>query len=91
MELFTAEIMPPERSNLVLTTDVPHIELDILIGHGLDVETDCWNGGDVLAELELVKYSCLASCIQTKHEQSHLLRSEDLPHHLRELASHDAF
>ena len=31
-------VMPPQWSDLVLTTDIPDVELDILIGYGLDVE-----------------------------------------------------
>jgi hypothetical protein len=33
------EIMPPQRSNLVLSTDVPHSELDVLVLDGFDIET----------------------------------------------------
>lgn len=32
------EVMPPKRSDLVLSTDVPNCELDVLILDGLDVE-----------------------------------------------------
>ena len=32
------EVMPPQRSNLVLSTDIPHSELDILVLHRLDIE-----------------------------------------------------
>ena len=32
------EVMPPQRSDLVLTADVPHGELDVLVFDGLDVE-----------------------------------------------------
>jgi hypothetical protein len=32
------EIMPPQRSDLVLTTDIPHCELNVLVLDGLDVE-----------------------------------------------------
>lgn len=35
------EVMPPERSDLVLTTDIPHGELNVLVLDGLDVETFC--------------------------------------------------
>ena len=34
-------VVSPERSNLVLPANVPHVELDILIRHRLNVETDC--------------------------------------------------
>lgn len=33
------EVMPPERADLVLTTDIPHGELNVLVLDGLDVET----------------------------------------------------
>ena len=33
------EVMPPQRSNLVLPTHVPHSELDVLVLDSLDVET----------------------------------------------------
>lgn len=48
--------MPPQRPDLVLSTHIPDIELCILVRDGLDVEADCGDSGDVLAELELVKY-----------------------------------
>ena len=33
------EVVAPERSDLVLTADVPHREADVLVLHCLDVET----------------------------------------------------
>ena len=47
--------MPPKRSNLVLPTHIPNIELDVLVGDGLDVKPDGRNGCNVLVELELVQ------------------------------------
>ena len=38
--LRSSVVVSPQRSNLVLSTDVPHVELDILIRHRFDVETD---------------------------------------------------
>lgn len=32
------EVMPPERSDLVLATDIPHGELDVLVLDGFNVE-----------------------------------------------------
>lgn len=50
--------MTPERTNLVLTTDIPNIELDVLIGHALHVEADGGDCGDILvAEFQFVKNS----------------------------------
>lgn len=47
--------MSPQRADLVLTADVPDVELCVLVCDGLDVEADGGDGGDVLVELELVK------------------------------------
>jgi hypothetical protein len=80
--------MPPKRPDLILSSHIPHIKLDILIRHRLNVEAHCRNGSDVLVQLQLVQYRCLASSIQAQHQQSHFLGSEDLAHHFRELTSH---
>lgn len=37
------EVMPPQRTDLVLTADIPHGELDVLVLDSLDVET--WKKG----------------------------------------------
>jgi len=34
-------IVPPQRPNFILTSDIPDVELDILIGHRFHVETNC--------------------------------------------------
>lgn len=69
----TAEVMPPQRSNLVLATNIPDVKLDVLVRDSLDVEADSRDGGDVLAELELVEDSCLSGGVETEHQQAHLL------------------
>ena len=33
-------IVSPQRSNLVLSTNVPYVEFYVLIGHRLDIEAD---------------------------------------------------
>jgi hypothetical protein len=35
----------------------PNVEFDVLVRDGLDVEADCWDGGDGLVQLELVEDS----------------------------------
>lgn len=80
--------MPPQGSDLVLATDIPDVELDVLVCDGLDVEADGGNGGDVLAELELVEDGGFAGGVETQHQQAHLLGSEDLAHHFAKLATH---
>lgn len=67
------EVMPPQRSNLVLTTDIPHGELDVLVLDSLDVETDGGDGGDDLTKLQLVKDGGFTGGIETDHQNSHLL------------------
>jgi hypothetical protein len=37
--LSVLEVMSPQRTDLVLTTDIPHGELNVLVLDGLDVET----------------------------------------------------
>lgn len=49
--------MPPQGTDLVLTTNIPDIELNILVGDAFDVETDSRDGGDVLVEFQFVEDS----------------------------------
>lgn len=51
----TGIVVSPQRPNLVLSTDIPDVELDVLVGYTLDVETDGGNGGNFLVELQLVE------------------------------------
>ena len=50
--------MAPERPDLILSSDIPHVELDVLVRDRLDVEADGRDGGDALVELQFVKYCC---------------------------------
>lgn len=86
----TAKVMPPERADLILAAHVPNVELDVLIGNGLDVEPNGRDCGDILAELELVENRGFTGGIETEHKNTHLLGSEDLAHHLGKLATHCA-
>jgi len=45
----------PERADLVLSTHVPHVELDVFVCYCFDVEADGRDGGDVLVKFELVE------------------------------------
>ena len=47
--------MPPQRSDLVLSSHIPHVKLDVLVCNRLDVEADSGNSGDIGVELELVE------------------------------------
>ena len=44
-------VVAPQRPNLVLTPHIPHREVDVLVLHSLDVESDRWDSGDVFAGL----------------------------------------
>ena len=50
--------------------------------------TDGGDGGDDLAELELVEDGGLTSCIETDHEDPHLLLGEEATEQLREREPH---
>lgn len=50
----TGEVMSPQWSYLILSTNIPHVELDILVGHRFNVEAHCRNGRDILVELQFV-------------------------------------
>jgi hypothetical protein len=47
--------VPPQRTNLVLTADIPDVELGVLVCDSLDVEANGGDGCDILIKLELVK------------------------------------
>ena len=47
--------MPPQWTDLILTTDIPDIEFDILVGHALDVESDGGDRGDILVEFQFIQ------------------------------------
>ena len=52
MYLCVEEVVSPQRSNLVLTTDVPHCEIDILVFDRLHIEP--YNYGDTVGINELI-------------------------------------
>lgn len=52
-------VVAPQRTNLILSSDVPHGEADVLVFHSFDVETNGRDGGDNLTKLELVQDSGL--------------------------------
>ena len=56
--------MPPQGPDLVLATDVPDSEADVLVLHSLHVEADGGDGGDDLAELQLVQDGSLTRRVQ---------------------------
>jgi hypothetical protein len=69
-------VMSPERSDLVLPTNVPDSEGNVLVLDAFHVEADGGDGSDDFAELQLVKDGGFAGGVQTDHQDSHLARSE---------------
>jgi hypothetical protein len=58
-------IVTPERADLILATDVPYSERDVLVLDGFDIESDGRNGRYNLAQLELVEDGRLTGGIQS--------------------------
>ena len=66
-------IVAPQRADLVLASDVPNGERDILVLDSLHVEANRWYGGDDLAELELVQDRCVClSELLERYEVTHM-------------------
>ena len=63
-------IMPPQRSDLILSSHIPHGEADVLVFDGLHVEADGWDGRHHLAQLELVEDGGLTGGVETNLEVS---------------------
>ena len=84
--LGVVEVVPPEGADPVLATDVPHVHVKALVLDSLDVEADGWDGGHVLAELELIEDGRLAGGVETKHKAAGLTVLEPLLEDAEEIA-----
>jgi hypothetical protein len=49
--------MAPQRSNLVLSTDIPYVELCVFVSNCFDVEANRWDCSNILLEFEVVENS----------------------------------
>lgn len=58
---------------LILTTNVPHGKVNLLVLDGLHVESNRWNGGHVLVELQLVENGGLSGGVETNHQNTGFL------------------
>jgi hypothetical protein len=47
-DVHTRVVVSPQRADLVLSTNIPDVEFDVLVGDALNVETDSRNGSDIL-------------------------------------------
>ena len=79
--------MQARSTDLVLASDVPHGERDVLVLDGLDVEADRRDGCDDLPELQLVQDGGLTGGVEADHEDAHVLLAEELA---EDLGSEDA-
>ena len=71
------EVVAPQRTDLVLTSDIPHGEADVLVLDSLDVETNGGDGGDDLTQLQFVQDGGLTGGIEPDHKDPHLLLSAE--------------
>lgn len=62
--LSVLEVVPPQRPNLILASDIPDCETDVLIFHCFHIEAYGGDGGDNLPQLQFVQDGSLASRIQ---------------------------
>lgn len=76
--LSVLEVMAPEWANLVLTTNIPHREADVLVLDSFHIESDGWDCGHDFAQLELVENSGLTRSIKSHHEDAHLLLAKQI-------------
>ena len=82
------EVVPPQGTDLVLTSHIPHREADVLVLHGLHVEADGWNSRHDLSQLQLVQDGRLTSCVEPDHQYTHLPFRKQPLEQLRECEPH---
>ena len=65
------QLQTPERTDLVLASDVSNGTARILVLHSLNVDTDCWNCGNCFTDLSMGLVVLQAASIPTiKNSQS---------------------
>lgn len=84
------EIMPPQRSNLILSSDIPDCERNVLVLDRLHIKTNGRDSGDNFTEFKLVKDGCFTSSIETDHKDSHFLLAEEAIKELGDGKTHEA-
>ena len=81
-------VVAPKQTDLVLTADIPHVEADVLVLDGLDVEANCGDGVHDLTELHLVEDGGLTSGVKTDHQDSHFFGTDHAFPNLCEQRAH---
>ena len=85
----TAIVMSPERPDLVLSTDIPHVELDVLHVDRLNIEPNRRDRGHlVILQLECVQNCCLSRRIKSQHQDAHFSRPKQLADQARYGVTH---
>jgi len=82
------EVVSPEGTDLILTSHIPHGEVDVLVLHSLHIETDCGNCCDDLTELQLVQNGSLTGGVKTYHKNPHILLAEKTAENLCKCRTH---
>mmetsp|Transcript_23928 Transcript_23928/g.65196 ORF Transcript_23928/g.65196 Transcript_23928/m.65196 type:complete len:229 (+) Transcript_23928:314-1000(+) len=83
-----SEVVPPQLADLILAADVPNVEVDVPVLHGLHVEADGGHGREHLAHLQAVKDCGLASSIESEHKDALVLVAQQALPHLAEGDAH---
>lgn len=81
-------VVPPKRTDLVLPSHVPYVELDVFVLYRLDVEADRGDRGDGLIQFELVQDRSFARGVESEHEDAHFFVAKDLAHGSRQAGTH---
>lgn len=66
-------VASPVWSDTGLSSEIPHVEFEVLVGEGLHVETNGGDGIHNLTKLQPVQNGGLAGTIQSNDEDSDLL------------------
>ena len=71
--------MAPEGTDLILSSDIPNGEADLLVFDSLNVEANGRDGGNNFSELQFVKDGGLSGSVKSNHKDSHVfLRMEEV-------------
>jgi len=71
------EVVTPQGTDLILTTNIPHCKVDVFVLNCLYVETNCGNGGNDLTKLKFVQNGGFSSSIKSHHQNTHVLLAKE--------------
>lgn len=81
-------VMLPELSDFILSSDVPDCKLDLLKFNSFNVKSDGWDWWDNFTQLEFIEDGCLTGSVETEHQGSELLLSEEISEDFSEVKTH---